>query len=233
MMLPPVALVRQFDTHRLVLSRHLPQGDSVLVAISDDDAHLQAIFELDAATNDRLLAGAAAAAGHRRRGARVRGSRMRPSSTRRSVIRIRSAAASTGRAAARGMPRSRSRRRRRKWAFTSRFSSPRSAASKTRSPTTTTWPTSAQSFTTFDPRAALAASRCRALDPDTLRRISGAGRATAGGGVARRDLSERAARGRHVRRLLQARARGERAARERPTASRGTAVPSRSITVGR
>jgi hypothetical protein len=29
----------------------------VLVSIADDDAHLQAIFELDAATNDRLLAG--------------------------------------------------------------------------------------------------------------------------------------------------------------------------------
>lgn len=56
MTIPPVALVRQFDTHRLVLSRHLPQSDSVLVAISDDDVHLQAIFELDAATNDRLLA---------------------------------------------------------------------------------------------------------------------------------------------------------------------------------
>jgi RES domain-containing protein len=55
-MLPPVALVRSLDTHRLVLSRHLPQGDSVLAAISDDDAHLQAIFELDTATNDRLLA---------------------------------------------------------------------------------------------------------------------------------------------------------------------------------
>ena len=55
-MLPPVALVREFDTHRLVLSRHLPQGDSVLVAISDDDTHLQAVFELDSATNDRLLA---------------------------------------------------------------------------------------------------------------------------------------------------------------------------------
>jgi RES domain len=52
----PVSLVRQFDTHRLVLSRHLPQGDSVLVPIADDDAHLQAIFELDTATNDRLLA---------------------------------------------------------------------------------------------------------------------------------------------------------------------------------
>jgi hypothetical protein len=55
-MLPPVKLVRQFDTHRLVPSRHLPRGDSVLVAIADDDAHLQAIFELDAATNERLLA---------------------------------------------------------------------------------------------------------------------------------------------------------------------------------
>jgi hypothetical protein len=54
--LPPVTLVRQFDTHRLVPSRYLPHGDSVLVAIADDDAHLQAIFELDAATNERLLA---------------------------------------------------------------------------------------------------------------------------------------------------------------------------------
>jgi hypothetical protein len=53
---PPLALVRQFDTHRLVSSRHLPRGESVLAAIADDDAHLQAIFELDAATNDRLLA---------------------------------------------------------------------------------------------------------------------------------------------------------------------------------
>ncbi len=57
MTFPPVSLVREIDTHRLVLSRHLPQSDSVLVAISDDDAHLQAIFELDAATNDRLRAG--------------------------------------------------------------------------------------------------------------------------------------------------------------------------------
>ncbi len=55
--LPPVELVRQFDTHRLIPSRHLPATDSVLVAIADDDAHLQAIFDLDAATNDRLLAG--------------------------------------------------------------------------------------------------------------------------------------------------------------------------------
>ena len=54
--LPPVTLVRQLDTHRLIPSRHLPHADSVLVALADDVAHLQAIFELDAATNDRLLA---------------------------------------------------------------------------------------------------------------------------------------------------------------------------------
>jgi hypothetical protein len=56
MALPPVSLVRQFDTHRLIPSRHLARGDSVLVDIADDDSHLQGIFELDAATNDRLLA---------------------------------------------------------------------------------------------------------------------------------------------------------------------------------
>jgi hypothetical protein len=54
--LPSVSLIRQLDTHRLVPSRHLPKGDSVLVDIADDDEHLQAIFELDAATNERLLA---------------------------------------------------------------------------------------------------------------------------------------------------------------------------------
>jgi len=53
---PPVRLVRQIDTHRLIPSQHLAHGDSVLAGIADDDAHLQAIFELDAATNDRLLA---------------------------------------------------------------------------------------------------------------------------------------------------------------------------------
>jgi hypothetical protein len=53
---PPLRLLRQFDTHRLIPSQYLPHGDSVLVLIADDDAHLQALFELDAATNDRLLA---------------------------------------------------------------------------------------------------------------------------------------------------------------------------------
>ncbi|MBI2965777.1 MAG: RES family NAD+ phosphorylase [Chloroflexi bacterium] len=56
MPLPPVTLVRRFGTHRLLPSRHLPRGESVLAAIADDGAHLRAILELDDATNDRILA---------------------------------------------------------------------------------------------------------------------------------------------------------------------------------
>lgn len=56
MSLPPVALVRRYDTHRLIPSRYSEGGDSVLVRIAADDADLAAIFDLDNATNDRLLA---------------------------------------------------------------------------------------------------------------------------------------------------------------------------------
>lgn len=54
--LPPLTLLRQFDTHRLVPSRYLANGDSVLVALAENDAQLEAIFALDLATNDRLAA---------------------------------------------------------------------------------------------------------------------------------------------------------------------------------
>ena len=53
---PRVTLVRQYDTHRLIPSKYSPRNDSVLTRIADDDAHLQAIFDLDNATNERLLA---------------------------------------------------------------------------------------------------------------------------------------------------------------------------------
>jgi hypothetical protein len=56
MRLPPVTAIDERDTHRLVPSRFSPKGESVLTRIADDDGHLAAIFELDAATNDRLLA---------------------------------------------------------------------------------------------------------------------------------------------------------------------------------
>jgi RES domain-containing protein len=54
--LPPTALVRQFDTHRLIPSKYSAGGESVLVRIADDDQHLQDIFDLDNATNERLKA---------------------------------------------------------------------------------------------------------------------------------------------------------------------------------
>jgi hypothetical protein len=52
--LPPISLVRKYDTSRLIPSKH--GGETVLARIADDDPHLQDIFELDQATNDRLLA---------------------------------------------------------------------------------------------------------------------------------------------------------------------------------
>jgi hypothetical protein len=55
--LPPVTLLRQFDTHRLIPSHYsLPGGASVLTQIAEDDAQLADLFDLDNATNDRLLA---------------------------------------------------------------------------------------------------------------------------------------------------------------------------------
>jgi RES domain-containing protein len=54
--LPPVALVRLADTHRLIPSRYRPQGASVLALVADSGAHLADLFDLDNATNDRLLA---------------------------------------------------------------------------------------------------------------------------------------------------------------------------------
>ncbi|MGH7005874.1 MAG: RES family NAD+ phosphorylase, partial [Alphaproteobacteria bacterium] len=53
---PPVRRVEQRDTHRLIPAKYSEHGDSVLVRIADDDAHLGEIFDLDSATNDRLLA---------------------------------------------------------------------------------------------------------------------------------------------------------------------------------
>ncbi len=48
--------LRQFDTCRLIPSRFVDSEDSVLLPLSDSDAHLADIFELDNATNQRLIA---------------------------------------------------------------------------------------------------------------------------------------------------------------------------------
>ena len=52
--LPATSLVRRYDTHRLIPSKH--SDESVLTRIADSDTHLADIFDLDHATNDRLLA---------------------------------------------------------------------------------------------------------------------------------------------------------------------------------
>lgn len=56
MTLPSLTEIRQLDTHRLIPSKCSAGGESVLIRIADDDQHLEAIFDLDHATNDRLLA---------------------------------------------------------------------------------------------------------------------------------------------------------------------------------
>lgn len=50
---PPLSLVRAVDTHRLVPTRY---EDSVLCALADSDEMLNDLFEIEGATNDRLLA---------------------------------------------------------------------------------------------------------------------------------------------------------------------------------
>lgn len=53
--MPPVALVRQFDTCRIIPSRFAETEESVLVPLSDGDHHLRDLFDLESATNDRLI----------------------------------------------------------------------------------------------------------------------------------------------------------------------------------
>ncbi|MDQ2777205.1 MAG: RES family NAD+ phosphorylase [Acidobacteriota bacterium] len=52
--LPPVHLVRQYDTHRLIPSKYNSDLGSVLLRIADNGKHLQDLFDLDQATNARL-----------------------------------------------------------------------------------------------------------------------------------------------------------------------------------
>ncbi|HEU5436867.1 MAG TPA: RES family NAD+ phosphorylase [Telluria sp.] len=52
--LPPLTLLRQFDTCRLIPSRFADLEDSVLAPLADDDKVLADLFDLDNATNERL-----------------------------------------------------------------------------------------------------------------------------------------------------------------------------------
>ena len=52
---PEVSELRQDDTHRLIPARYTDRDETVLTRLSDDPGELQALFELEGATNDRLL----------------------------------------------------------------------------------------------------------------------------------------------------------------------------------
>jgi RES domain-containing protein len=54
--LPPISLVRHHDTHRLIPSQHRDDGRTVLARLTDSDAELADLYDLDNATNDRMLA---------------------------------------------------------------------------------------------------------------------------------------------------------------------------------
>jgi RES domain-containing protein len=53
---PRTSLVRRNDTHRLIPSQHRDEGRTVLARLANTDAELAELYELDNATNDRLLA---------------------------------------------------------------------------------------------------------------------------------------------------------------------------------
>jgi RES domain-containing protein len=54
-LLPRVSDVLRDDTHRLIPSRYSVKDESVLTRLADDAEDLNALFELEGATNDRLL----------------------------------------------------------------------------------------------------------------------------------------------------------------------------------
>jgi RES domain-containing protein len=54
--LVPLTPIDQRDTHRLIPAQFADGGASVLARLTDDDETLSGIFDLDNATNDRLLA---------------------------------------------------------------------------------------------------------------------------------------------------------------------------------
>jgi hypothetical protein len=53
--LPRISKISRDDTHRLIPSRYSDRDDSVLTRLSNDLDDLNALFELEGATNDRLL----------------------------------------------------------------------------------------------------------------------------------------------------------------------------------
>lgn len=54
-MLPLTTNIRQDDTHRLIPARYIDKDETVLTRLTEDNKDLNKLFELEGATNDRLL----------------------------------------------------------------------------------------------------------------------------------------------------------------------------------
>lgn len=55
MRLPGTTALRQDDTHRLIPTKYIGEGESVLARLAVNDEDLDRLLELEGATNDRLL----------------------------------------------------------------------------------------------------------------------------------------------------------------------------------
>src|SRR5262249_49187481 len=53
--LPPLTRIDREETHRLIPARYVERDDSVLTRLTEDARDLNALYELEGATNDRLL----------------------------------------------------------------------------------------------------------------------------------------------------------------------------------
>jgi hypothetical protein len=53
--LPRVTEIRRDATHRLIPAKYIERDESVLTRLADDAADLRALYELEGATNDRLV----------------------------------------------------------------------------------------------------------------------------------------------------------------------------------
>jgi len=53
--LPRTAEIKQDDTHRLIPSRYFDKGETILARLTEDPEELYKLFELEGATNERLL----------------------------------------------------------------------------------------------------------------------------------------------------------------------------------
>jgi hypothetical protein len=53
--LPRTVEIKQDDTHRLIPSRYIDKGETILARLTEDPEDLNKLFELEGATNERLL----------------------------------------------------------------------------------------------------------------------------------------------------------------------------------